>query len=394
MKEKIALITAGGHVSNFHASMLQMARSLKFSSALSDKLELAGAVGGFQGFMEEKFAPAEELYINPEFPGSMFGSDRNNPSADDIARFPEIMRRNRIHSVIMMGGDNHLGVASKIHKQTGSRIIGWPKTMDGDLSSGVTLGYETAVSVAAFNVRNSHLDAFTNGTVCFTGLFGRDTDWVACGAGLCGGADLVIPCERKYSWKDIAPKIKAKMEENRDKYGRSMAVVPFSERIRIEEIPPVPERYAKTDAHGQQKIRAALTGYELEKLAQESGIKASSEVFERILRNSPPSTMDTLLAKIAGEECIKMIEDGDFGKSVAFEPNGKSGYPYKPVRKPLEKVAVKRFVSGTGYFDYDAMQPTQKFADDYGKLFELSLTKFGGRIPRRSELIPLNLAKR
>lgn len=386
MREKIALVTAGGHVPCFHASMRAMHGALENYGA-DERFELVGAKGGVEGLLKEKIVPIKYDEVEPFRAGSLIGADRNNPTEEEMMRIPEIMGRNGIYALIMMGGDNHLGVASRIHKSTGARIIGWPKTMDGDLSSGVSLGYTTAVCVGAERTKEHHASALTYGRVFYVGLFGRNTDWVSCGVGAFGGADLVIPCEAEYPWEKVFEKINLARSINKEKYGLEFAVVPYAEGARIGGIKEPPEEHRSYDKHGLPKLHPEWIGMELVRLTKRHKVDAAFQAHTYDMRDSPPVEMDLALSRAAGFECIKMILEGDFGKSVVFNRNEIS---YRPARKPLDEVAVQAKLSGTGYFDYSNLKPDKSFVRDFGRLFVRSI----GHPPLKDNLVYKNMVGR
>lgn len=386
MKEKIVLITAGGHVSCFHSSMASMVGIMDGDSSL-ERFEMWGAEDGLEGFLKEKFVPIKIRDIERDKAGSIIGSDRKNPKDEEMFRFPEIMSRNNIYAVVMMGGDNHLGVASRVFEKTGARIVGWPKTMDGDLSSGVTLGYSTAVKVGAEAVVNHHMCAMTNRKVFYTGLFGRNTDWVCTAVGAIGCADRVIPCEQEYTFDEIIEKIKQSIEENKERFGKAFAVVPYSEGARINGVNEPPIGHQSRDAHGLPKLQPDWIGMELVRLSKIHGVDSTYESHTYSMRDGPPSDSDLWLSRMAGVECMLMIKDGDFGKSVIFTPQ--NGF-YRTGRKPMSEVARQRMLKPEGYFDYAELKPTPKFLLDYGRLFKMD---FEG-LPKKENIVYRNMVRR
>lgn len=379
--KKIVAVTAGGHVSCFHSAMIGMVAGLMGDE---EKFELWGAHGGLEGFINEKFVPIVTREIDSQRAGSMIGADRRNIKDEELSRVPEIMEKNNIYAVVMMGGDNHQGQAAKMHK-AGIRIVGWPKTMDGDLNSGVTLGYNTAVNVGVRRAREHYASAITNRRIFYVGLFGRNTDWVL-GAVNAYSGGIAIPCEKEYEWDEVYEKIKKEVNENKERYGIGFAVVPYSEGAKIKGIKEPPKEHQKKDPHGLPKLRPEWIGMELERLTELSGGKAAFQAHTYDMRDGPPTRTDEVLAKVAGIECINMIEEGDFGKCVAFEPN--KNY-YKVVRKPLEEVAEQRMFMPTGYFDYENLKSTGKFVEDYGRLFYREL----GNPPSMDDLVYKNMRK-
>lgn len=380
MSQKIVLVTAGGHIASFHAAMKRMVEVLE-EKALG-RFELVGAKGGLGGLIKGEFSPLIYEDIEEDRAGSLIGADREIADTD---RIRTVVRENDIYALVMMAGDNHLREGAKLY-QAGVNVVGYPKTMDGDLSSLITLGWESAVTVGARQTRWHHASAMTNGRVFYVGLFGRDTDWVPCAVAAYSAADRCIPAERTYNWEVIWEKINSSLTENQEKYGKKFAVVPFSEGAKITDIPEPPSDICERDKHGEVKLQPEWTGLQLVRLTKLCGGKACFQVHSYDMRDSPPTETDKRLSRRAGEECIDMILEGDFGRSVVFRPSGDF---FETSRANLDIVAVKARLKPRGFFDYDELKPLGSFSEVYGNLFRASL----GRPPTKDQLIYRNMAR-
>ncbi|MFX0099399.1 MAG: 6-phosphofructokinase [Candidatus Hodarchaeota archaeon] len=374
--KKIVIVTAGGHISAFHAGMKGMADKIEKEGKIGE-YELYGAIAGIGGLMKGDIKKLNPDHLEPDRGGSLFGSDRSHGDPETIEK---IIKSEDIHAIIMMGGDNHLGEAYKLFYEKKIPIVGYPKTMDGDLSAYLSLGWHTAVSVAARMIREHHHSAMTNRRVFYVGLFGRNTDWVPCAAGLYGGADLVIPCEEIYEWDNVIEKIKSAVAKNEDRYDRKFAVVAYSEGAKIKglETPPGKVDY---DAHGLPKLKPEWVGLELVRKTSKAGLSSCFESHTYSMRDGPPTEVDKKLSYMAGEELVQMIFDEDYGKGISFVP--KAGGFFDVNRVWLKELAVQKFMKPTGYFDYEKMLPTSKFQEDYEHLF--------GKPPNKDDLVYKNL---
>ncbi len=366
-------MTAGGHVSTFHAGM-RGAYDL-----LHQDYDLVGARGGVSGLLQGSFAPLDPSHLEIDRAGSMFGADRTNLGDK---KDPDVLRRNteKIHRIvaehgiealIMMGGDNHLGEAAKLYA-SGIKIVGWPKTMDGNLASDVSSGWITAVSVGAEQTLLHHHTAMTNERVFYVGLFGRDTDWVPVGVSAFGHADLCIPCERSYKWEYVANLIIETVKRNKDSYGINFAVIPFSEGASIDGLALPDASTVAKDAHGNPKLSPERMGLELVGMTDALGYKASVQVHSYSLRDAPPRDIDSRLAKVAGEETARLILHRRFGLGIRFTLTN-NGSLFTTQAVPLEQLARQRSVSDTGFFNYDTLQPTPAFSEFYGPLFSQAM---------------------
>jgi len=382
MAEKIVLVTAGGAISSFHAAMKEMHEVLDKNA--NGRFELFGARGGLKGLINGEFQKIRYEDLEEDRGGSLIGADRK---IADTLKILDVVKKNNIYAVVMMGGDNHLGEAAKLFKNTKLNIVGYPKTMDGDLNSFITLGWESAVSIGSEAVRHHHNTAMTARRVFYVGLFGRDTDWVPCAVALYGGADRCIPCEQVYDWDFVWEKINKSIEKNKKRYGVAFAVVPFSEGAKIKGVNEPPEEHRSYDEHEEPKLRPEWIGMELERLTKGKKCAAASECYTYIMRDSPPTETDKKLSRMAGRECMEMILEGDFGKAAIFEPHQDF---YRVDRAPLEIVAIQRKLKTTGFFDYEELMPRQAFQEVYGSLFRGSL----GEPPKKDNLVYRNMLKK
>jgi 6-phosphofructokinase len=381
MIKKIAIVTAGGHISGYHQAMLSISETLEDEAP--GEFELVGANFGFKGLEKRKYIPVRREDIDVDRAGSLTGSDRK---IADLGKVIDSVRKNGIYAIIVMGGDNHLGEAAKMAKE-GINVVGFSRTMDGDLSSGVTIGYESAVAVGAQRTREHHNTAMTYSRVFYVPIFGRNTDWTVVGVTAYGGGDRGLPCEQEYSWNELWGKIDDSLDSNEERYGVRFAVVVSSEGVKIKEMKGIPREHTFNDAHKQEKLRPEWVGMELERLTKESGMDACFQAHTYDMRDAPPTETEKHLSGMGGKECARMVLDGDFGKAIVFAPDGAF---YKVGRAPLEEVKVQRALKPEGYFDYKELRPTQKFIDDYGRLFHTTL----GDAPIKDELVYRNMLHR
>lgn len=381
-KDYIAIITAGGHVSCFHAGMIGVART-----AEENGLGVIGFKDGFQGAKngEHYVLTAEYLNRYANRGGSVIGSSRERLGTGDSEKIAVVLKKLRekkginVRGIVGMSGDDHLGQLHRLHTETGIPVVGWPKTIDNDLSHTYhTLGYPTAAMNAARAIRQGHDGAWTNNRVHIVTMFGRDTDWMVAAAGAWGAADLVVGGESAYDISQIYEKAAAAVMRNKGDYGREFAVIAVSEGTSLKEkgIESHVDEASK-DGHGNPKLVPERLA-----LAIQAGFKkidkklaTSIDVFTYdTLRNCPPTADDAHKAYQAGAMCARKIIAGESDICVVIKNEGDF-----LSTAPLSEVARKRYLAQEGFMDYEKMQPTQAFVDYYTPLF-------GGR-PSREEVL-------
>lgn len=399
-KDCIAIVTAGGHVSCFHAGMLGIAQT-----AEANGVGVIGFKDGFLGAKQGKYChlDSERLgeYVNRA--GSIIGSSRekvakdSEKGIDDPAMIKAVLDRLyrvgiNVRGIIGMAGDDHLAQLHNLAEEEEIPVVGWPKTMDNDLSKTYhTLGYPTAAMNAARAIRQGQDGAWTNNKVHIVTMFGRDTDWIAAAAGAWGAADLVVGGEsgraRVYDIAEIHAKAVQAVMQNKQEYGRRFAVIAVAEGASITGIESHVDESAK-DPYGSPKLVPEKLA-----LAIQAGFKQIDKTLPTsidsltydTLRNCPPNNQDRVRAHQAGVECARRVIDGESDICIVMKQKELGGNFIGTA--PLAEVARKRFLAPEGFMDYEKMRPTQALVDYYAPLFGEPLSKekvLFGKLEERS----------
>ncbi|MDQ1506090.1 MAG: ATP-dependent phosphofructokinase / diphosphate-dependent phosphofructokinase, partial [Actinomycetota bacterium] len=149
--------------------------------------------------------------------GTILGTSRTNPYKmdDGVQRALESLRRERIDALVAIGGEDTLGVASKLTDE-GVRIVGVPKTIDNDLSAtDFTFGFDTAVQIATDAIDRLHTTAESHDRVMVCELMGRHAGWIATFAGMAGGADVILIPEEPFHLEAVCDRIKVRHSRGR-----------------------------------------------------------------------------------------------------------------------------------------------------------------------------------
>ena len=141
---KVGVLTGGGDCPGLNAVIRAVVRTIHNGGG-----ETIGLLEGWRGAIEGNF-----VHLAPEVTdgiidrgGTILGSSRTNPykQAEDVDRLVETFKRLEMDALIAIGGDDTLGVASKLFSDRGLATVGVPKTIDNDLSStDVTFGFDTS----------------------------------------------------------------------------------------------------------------------------------------------------------------------------------------------------------------------------------------------------------
>lgn len=374
MAKRIGILTGGGHIASFHAGMYGICKQ-------SDErgFEVIGFHDGYRGVVADSWMPLSADILEPNKAGSLLGSSRETADPEAVR---QTIRKHDLAALIVMGGDDHLGEASKLAEE-GCPMVGWPKTMDDDLSETYfTLGFPTAAMHGARMVREAHADAITNNRVHLITVFGRTTDWAACAVGVWGAADVLVPSEKylegvdeqRYDVQFIFERVEEALDANEKLFGRRFAVVVVAEGADIDGLQSHlnPDEF---DAHGNPKIEPMKLAVTLKAAFRDLGGKKypiAIDAASYILRNTMPTEVDRRLAEAAGRTCVRAIDDGRTGvSSIVTCEDGKLGVDIAP----LAEVAPQRFMRPEKFYDYENMAILPAFADYYEPAFGPAPTK-------------------
>jgi 6-phosphofructokinase len=157
--------------------------------------------------------------------GTIIGTSRTNPhklegGVEGVQRAFEQM-----DGLIAIGGEDTLGVASKLHSELDLPVVGVPKTIDNDLNgTDYTFGFDTAVAIATEAIDRVHTTAESHNRIIVVETMGRHAGWIALMSGIAGGADFILIPEQPVVWDDVAAAV-----ERRRSRGKNFSVIVASE---------------------------------------------------------------------------------------------------------------------------------------------------------------------
>ncbi|MBZ0308735.1 MAG: 6-phosphofructokinase, partial [Anaerolineae bacterium] len=190
-----------------------------------------------------------------------------------------------------------------------------------------------------------HSTAHSHHRIIVVEIMGHNTGWLALGAGVAGGADVILIPEIPYDIHVVAESILRRKQS-----GKTFSIVAVSEGAmskttaekfrKIEEkMNSAPDKEARKAAKKELRAieteRAGSTQHlttELEKLTR---LESRVTILGHVQRGGTPSPADRLLATRLGTTCAEYIHRGIYGVMV-----GITGNDVVPV--PLEQVIGRR----------------------------------------------------
>jgi 6-phosphofructokinase 1 len=245
--------------------------------------------------------------------GTILGTSRTNVFKEErgLERVQESLAKLRLDALIPIGGEDTLGVASKL-ADAGVNVVGVPKTIDNDLAgTDFTFGFQTAVQIATDAIDRLHTTAESHNRVIIVEVMGRHAGWIACYAGMAGGADVVLVPERPFDLDEICERLK-----RRQSNGATFSIVVVAEGATPKD-GDVWSQHGGTDAFGHARLGGIAVELERE-IEQRTGFESRMTILGHVQRGGTPLAYDRVLGTRFGVAAVDAVTDGNFGKMTAL----------------------------------------------------------------------------
>lgn len=350
MGKVIGILTSGGDTPGLNAAI----RGLGKSAISNYDMQILGFKDGFRGLMENRFVPLDNKMLSGilTLGGTILGTSREKPYRMNVGGkemdmtdvIIENYHRNNLDALVCIGGNGTQKNAYHLAKR-GLNIVTMPKTIDNDVAmTDITFGFDTALGIATEAIDRLHSTASSHHRIIVVEIMGHRAGWLALGAGIAGGADVILIPEIPYDIQRVSDSIL-----ERRKQGKSFSIVAVAEGAMSKDFNKIymdlQEQINNTDdKEKKKKLKQERT--ELDNLHTTNTIRLANRLQEltkldarvtilgHLQRGGTPSSADRLLATQMGTACAKFIERGTFGIMVALQNN-------EIVGVPLEKVVNK-----------------------------------------------------
>ena len=349
--KRIGILTAGGDSPGLNAAIRGVGKTaLGFYG-----MEIIGFRDGFRGLVENRRLKLDRSTLAGILTvgGTILGTSRDKPHRMVIDGRTKDMTETIVKNyddwgldcLVCLGGGGTQKNALRLH-QAGLNVITLPKTIDNDVAmTDATFGFATAMDIATETIDRLHSTAHSHHRIIVAEIMGHRAGWLTLGAGIAGGADVILIPEIPYDVVKISDAIK-----RRSKHGTNFSIVAVAEGAMSNDdaraLGAAEKKLERAkNLHDKKEAKIELASLEVrhqgntlrlaKQLEELTHLESRLTILGYVQRGGTPSPADRLLATRLGSAAADLISEGVFGVMVAARGDGTEAVP-------LEKVAGKR----------------------------------------------------
>jgi 6-phosphofructokinase 1 len=337
---RIGVLTGGGDCPGLNAVIRAVARR-----AWASGHEVVGVREGWRGMVEHIFEPLGPPQISGILPrgGTIIGTSRTNPYKVEggVERVQAAFEQ--LDALVAIGGEDTLGVASRLYDELQLPVVGVPKTIDNDLSgTDYTFGFDTAVSICTEAIDRLHTTAEAHNRVMVVEVMGRHAGWIAVHSGIAGGADVILIPERPVVFEDVCEEIR-----RRHARGKNFSIVVISEGCEL----PGADDKGEVDQFGHKLLAKRGVGERLgDEIENRTGFETRVTVLGHVQRGGSPTPRDRILATRFGLKAADLVQAGEFGQMAALRGDDVIAVSLKEATAELKTVTSEWYDVAKAFF--------------------------------------------
>jgi 6-phosphofructokinase 1 len=335
MTKYLGILTSGGDSPGLNAAI----RGVGKAATGHYGMHIIGFRDGFRGLMENRTADLMSGQLSGILTqgGTILGTSRDKPHKmpvggkvlDMTDAIVANYHANNLDCLVCLGGGGTQKNALRL-KEAGLNVVTLPKTIDNDVfGTDTTFGFDTALGIATDAIDRLHSTAHSHHRIIVVEIMGHRAGWLALGAGIAGGADVVLIPEIPYDVASVAESIR-----ERSRKGRPFSIVAVAEGAisKDEHLALLAVAENKKPAKKKGKVEETAEAAEIvyadrtinlaQQLERETGLEARVTILGHLQRGGTPSAADRILATRLGTAAADLINRGHYGVMVAAKGEG------------------------------------------------------------------------
>ena len=353
---RVGILTAGGDSPGLNAAI----RGFGKAAIGTYGMEVVGFRDGFRGLAEDRRIKLDSAALSGILTvgGTILGTSRDKPHRmlvngelrDMTDTIVATYRKADLGALVCLGGGGTAKNSLRLVR-AGLNIITLPKTIDNDLvNTDATFGFATALEIATEAIDRLHSTAHSHHRIIVAELMGHRAGWLALGAGLAGGADVILIPEIPYKVESIVTAIRRRLRR-----GKNFSIVAVAEGARTvadaKALAAAEGRAGRTkDPVERETARAEIVQLETQhvgntlrlahQLEQLTRLESRLSILGYVQRGGTPSAVDRLLATRLGSAAADLVAAGTFGVMVAARGDGTEAVPLEKIAGRLKMVPL------------------------------------------------------
>lgn len=318
VKMKIGILTSGGDCPGLNAVIRAIG---KYVFLNMPNAEVYGISDGYTGLINGEYRKMkpEDFSGILNLGGTILGTIRQpfkmmtveENGSTKLERMVDNYKKFGFDCIFTLGGAGTHKTAALLSSE-GCNIIGLPKTIDNDIyGTDVTFGYHSALDIATECIDRVHTTAASHGRTMFVEIMGNKVGWLTLGAGIAGGADMIILPEIPFTLEAAAKGLKKRLDA-----GKSFNIVAIAEGAVLKSEADM-KRKDRTFAR-KERGEATVTNHLAQWVGENLGVETRVIVPGHIQRGGSPSAYDRLLSTRLGSYAAKLCKEGKFGVTAAI----------------------------------------------------------------------------
>ncbi len=341
---KVGVLTGGGDCPGLNAVIRAVSRRV-----LDRGDTVVGVLHGWRGLLEGQTVELGERDISGILPrgGTILRTSRTNPLASPETAERVLAGLSQLDALVVIGGEDTLGVAARLHAEHGCHIVGVPKTIDNDISgTDVTFGFDTAVTIATEAIDRLHSTAESHDRVMVCEVMGRHTGWIALTAGMAGGADMILIPELPLTVERCCEVIRRRHGRGKD---FSIVVVSEGWELRFESGDARMVASVETDAFGHRRL-GGIGDMLAREIEARTGFETRVTTLGHVQRGGTPTARDRVLATRFGLKAAELVYAGRWGEMAAQRGSEVTSVPISEAVESLKTVPPELFEEASRFF--------------------------------------------
>lgn len=349
----IGILTSGGDCPGLNAAI----RAITKTAISVYGMNVLGFLDGFRGLVENRTIHLENSTVSGILTngGTILGTSRDKlhkmPMGNKIIDMTDVaienLRQNHIDCLVCLGGNGTQKNALRLQQAGNINVLTLPKTIDNDVAgTEITFGYDTAMQIATDAIDRLHTTATSHHRIIVCEIMGNKSGWLTLGAGIAGGADVILIPEIPY---DISVIVNYLLERRRR--GSRFSIIALAEgaislndankkaklqkkksKKQNDSADTTEDKNEDTSLSSQNYYQESKANIVARQLHDLSGIEARVTSLGHIQRGGVPSAFDRTLCTLMGTKAAELLAKGIYNVMVSYKSD-------ECVPVPLEQVA-------------------------------------------------------